>query len=181
MQIRVLKNGGQTEPYLHTKVLGSLAMALSQTHEQPLFAAQQMAEAITFYLYRHQDKKNIVSSDEIYLMIQATLEATGCRQAAAAMREHRLTRQIKRRRIEVVGSPDEPQPISAWDKNRLTDWIARHYDLDALIARVIASAVEYKVLALDEYRVRKTLLRQLVAAQAEAFLDAQRHLDEVLA
>lgn len=180
MQIRVLKSGGQIEPYLHTKVLGTLAMALAQTHSQPLFAAQLMAEAITFYLYRHIDKKSLVSSDEIYLMIQAMLEATGCPVAAAALRQHRLTRQVKRSRIEVVGSPDEPEPVSRWDKNRLTDWIARHYDMQPLNARAIASAVEAKVLAMDEYRIRKSLLRQLIACQVEAFMDAQRHLDEVM-
>ena len=54
MQIRVIKTDGNTEPYLHTKVLGTFHHALAMADNAPLFAADQMAEAVTFYLYRHK-------------------------------------------------------------------------------------------------------------------------------
>ena len=61
MQIRILKSDGQTEPYLHTKVLGSFNHALTHAGDC-LYAAEQMAEAVTFYLYR-QIRHGTISTD----------------------------------------------------------------------------------------------------------------------
>ncbi len=67
MQIRILKSDGHIEPYLHTKVLGSFNQAMAGMGDC-LYAAEQMAEAVTFYLYR-QVRHGTLSADDIHQMI----------------------------------------------------------------------------------------------------------------
>jgi hypothetical protein len=72
MKIRVLKSDGTVEPYLHTKVLGTFHNALTAVDENDLTAAEQLAEAVTFYLYR-ADGSHTISVDQIHLLIQSAL------------------------------------------------------------------------------------------------------------
>ncbi len=178
MQIRVLKADGQTEPYLHTKVLGTFHHALTAVGDAPLFAADQMAEAVTFYLYRQKESGQI-AADAIHLMIESVLSATGFANAADALNHYRLTRRLKRRRIEVLADPDDHEPTAEWNKSRLAASLSRNGDIDALTARAIAAAVEEKVIAMNITRLRKSLLRQLIAGDVESYLDARRQLDAV--
>lgn len=177
MQICVRKTDRQTEPYLHTKVLGTFHNALATVSDTTLFAAEQMAEAVTFYLYRHKPN-GPVGTDEIHRMIESVLTATGFEQAADALNRHRLTRCLKRRRIEVLSDADEDGQSSAeWSKTRLAESLMRTHQVDALAARAIAGAVEEKVQAMNITRIRKSLLRQLVLADMESFLEAGRQLE----
>ena len=124
MQLKVVKVDGNLERYLHTKVIGTFNNALALVDEPNIFAAEQFAEAITFYLYRERGVLS-VTSDEIHLMIQAVLTATGYENAARALNEHRLNRQLKRGRIEVVDGGnesnqyDEPVRMCLWNKSRI--------------------------------------------------------------
>ena len=84
MQLKVIKADSSIERYLHTKVIGTLSNALALIDQPNVFAAEQFAEAITFYLYR---KRGVVkvASDEIHLMVQSALTATGYENAARAL------------------------------------------------------------------------------------------------
>lgn len=176
MQIRVIKADGQVEPYLHTKVLRTFHNALAQAGDVTLFAAEQMAEAVTYYLYR-QKPNSTLTVDEIHLMIQSVLSATGFVYAAEALNRHRLRRQLNRRRIEIVGdTPDADQP-NIWSKSRLAASIVRDYGTDMLTARAIATSVEEKVLVMNVTRLRKALLRQLILNDLDTLLEARRQLE----
>ena len=180
MQLKVVKADGCLEKYLHTKVIGTFSNALALIDQPNVFAAEQFAEAITFYLYRRRGVVT-VTSDEIHLMIQAVLTATGYENAARALNEHRLNRQLKRGRIEVVdghesGSGNETRRMCLWNKSRIAGDLIRKDKIDRNMARAIASSVEEKVLNLGMTRIRRSLIAELVAADTDAMLKVQKQL-----
>ncbi|HIJ67281.1 MAG TPA: hypothetical protein HPP87_00015 [Planctomycetes bacterium] len=180
MQLKVKKADGSIEQYLHTKVIGTFSNALALIEEPNVFAAEQFADAITFYLYRRRGVFT-VSTDEIHLMAQAVLSATGYENAARALNEHRLNRRMKRGRIEVVDgyeadSGNEPAGLCRWNKTRIVENLVGKDKIDRNMARAIASSVEQKVLNLGMTRIRRSLIAELVAADTEAFLIVSKQL-----
>ncbi|MBE0534426.1 MAG: hypothetical protein IH624_02070 [Phycisphaerae bacterium] len=180
MQLKVIKSDGGLEEYLHTKIIGTVSNALGLVDDMNIFAAEQFAEAITFYLYRKRRQPRI-SSEEIHLMVLAVLAATGYEHASRALKEHRLSRKLKRNRIEVIdgdvpGASYEGQTTSRWDKSRIVADLVRLEKIDRQIARAIAASVEEKVLNLNLARVPGPLVRQLVLTDTEAMLAAHRQL-----
>jgi transcriptional regulator NrdR family protein len=178
MQIRIVKADGAIEPYLHTKVLGTFHNALSHVGTGDLEAAEQMAEAVTFYLYR-QIRRGTLNTDQIHQMVVDVLTSTGHADAAEALGDYRLSRRLQRRRIDVVGEvTDTPgwAVTTQWNKSRIVSELMASHNMDRLMARAIASAVEEKLLKMGVLRVRKSLIHQLVVADMESLLDADRQL-----
>lgn len=175
MRIRVMKTDRTIEPYLHTKVLGSFHHALSAAGHPDLYAAEQMAEAVTFYLY-NQPNTRTVTTDEIHLMVQAVLRDTGFTEAAGALNEHRISRKLQRRRIEVIEDEPDPVGLSAWSKSAIVETLMKRYHLNRPLARVIAGSVEEKVIRMGISRIRKTLIRELIDAETETMLRAEEQL-----
>jgi transcriptional regulator NrdR family protein len=180
MQLKVVKADGSVEQYLHTKVIGTFSNALALIDQTNVFAAEQFAEAITFYLYR---KRGVVTvtSNEIHLMAQAVLTATGYENAARALNEHRLNRQLKRGRIEVIDgdeptAQDDAMRLCQWNKSRIVKDLIRKDKIDRNLARAIASSVEEKVLNLGMTRIRRSLIAELVAADTDVLLQVQKQL-----
>ena len=177
-QLKVVKSDGSIEEYIHTKVMGSFSNALAAVDEPSVFAAEQFAEVITFYLYERKDS-HIVSSDEIHLMVHSVLTATGYEHAALALKEHRLSRNIKRKRIEVInngnGKEERTDISSQWDKSRIVGNLIED-NIDRHIARAIASAVEERVLRMGMSRVPCSLIEQLVAVDTDLMLQAEGQL-----
>lgn len=182
MQLKVIKTDGTTEEYLHTKVLGSFSNALALIDQANVFAAEQFAEAITYYLYQKRGADTI-TSDEIHLMIQAVLSATGYENAARSLNEYQLNRKLQRARIEVVHNSyeqydDTELMIGRWNKSKIVEDLVRKDHLDLHVARAIASTVEQKVLNLGMTKVKCSLIKQLVLADTDAILKAQEQLLE---
>lgn len=178
MQIQILKSDGSTEPYLHTKVLGSLNHALAHIGSEDLYAAEQMAEAVTFYLYR-QVRRGTLGTDDIHQMILGILRSTGYGPAAEALDEYRLRRKLQRRRIEVVDDAQrhhQSTAIQPWDKTHIVKNLMNRHNVDHFLARAIASAVEEKILNMGVTKVRTSLIHHLVVADTEAMLDAHCQL-----
>ncbi|MHC4552986.1 MAG: hypothetical protein ACYSUT_09525 [Planctomycetota bacterium] len=181
MQIRILKSDGAIEPYLHTKVLGSFHHALALVGCESLYAAEQMAEAVTFYLYR-QVSHGTLNTDQIHQMVTDVLESTGYGHAAEALSDHRRTRKLKRRRIEVIADVEQNPQMTVstqWDKTRIVYDLVAGGSMDRMLARAVASAVEEKILSMGVTRVRKSLVHQLVIADTESLMDAHRQLATV--
>lgn len=180
MRVRVLKTDGTAEPYLHTKVLGTFHRALSAVGQSNLFAAEQMAQAVTYYLHSRPSART-VTSDEIHLMILAVLEDTGHQAAAEALTQHRIGRKLLRKRIVVVEeSPDEEPSAAAWSKSAIVEHLIRRCHLNRPLARVIAGQVEEKVFRMEMLRIRKGLIRQLVDNETEGMLRADEQLNITL-
>ncbi len=178
MQIRISKSDGSLEPYLHTKVLGSFHHALPLSEGDYLYEAEQMAEAVTYYLYR-QVRRGTLSTDDIHQMIMEVLHSTGHHQAAANLNEHRLKRKLQRKRIEVVDDiqcKGETALGNHWNKAYIVNDLVSQRSVDRFLARAIASAVEEKILRMAAAKVRKNLIHQLVIAETESMLDAHRQL-----
>lgn len=177
MQLKVMKSDGTIEKYKHTKVLGSLNNALVMTDQANVFAAEQFAEAITYYFYKEKEAA-VISTDEIHLMVQSVLAATGYENAAAAINEHRLTRRMKRNRIDVVCSNGRTsgQPWERWDKSRIVQKLVYEDGLETDLARTIASCVEEKVLNLGVSRVSTRLIGELVDTERAAMQFAEEQL-----
>ncbi len=181
MQIRILKSDGTIEPYLHTKVLGTFHHALALVGSESLYAAEQMAEAVTFYLYR-QVSCGTLNTDQIHQMVIDVLTSTGYAGAGEALGNHRLTRKLKRKRIDVVADVKQNPHMMVstnWNKTRIAGDLMNTHNVDRLLARAIASAVEEKILNLGVSKVRKSLIHQLVLSDMESMLDAHRQLATV--
>jgi len=176
MRIRVMKTDGTAEPYLHTKVLGTFHHALSESGEPNLYAAEQMAQAVTYYLYS-QPHSRTVTTDEIHLMIQSVLCDTGHILAAEALNQHRNQRKLQRRRIEVVeDTPDDNAAAVPWSKSAIVEHLVSRYHLRRSLARVIAGQVEETIFRMEIFRIRKGLIRHLVETETEAMLQAEEQL-----
>lgn len=182
MKIEVLKSESVVEPYLHTKVLGTFHNALASVHDYDLTTAEQMAEAVTFYLYR-ADHTSSITSDQIHLLIQSVLTATGYEQAAENLNAHRMQRKLQRRRIVVVkpGLNENDEPCyESWTKTKIVRDLLETKTMDQLTARAIAGAVEEKVLKMGVMRIRSSLIRELVLEDTESILRAEKQLQASL-
>ena len=177
-KLKVIKADGSTEQYLHTKVIGSFNYALGLIDQPNVFAAEQFAEAVTFHLYKEK-QVHTVTSEEILLMIQAILNATGYENAAAALREYHLNRKLKRRRIEVVKKTqdDNEHVASQWNKSIIADGLVKKNGFPRQLARAIASSVEQKALNLGITRVPASLVKQLVLIDMETTIQAEKQLE----
>ena len=183
MRIRVVKSDASVEPYLYTKILGTFHNALSCVNDDNLFAAEQMAEAVTYYLYQNKNSSTI-TTDELHLMVISVLNSTGFASAAGALRQHRLGRKLARRRIEFVypsASTGDAEPdVSPWNKSCIVEGLVRNHHVDRLLARTIAASVEEKVLRLGLTRVHCLLIEHLVASDTEAMSRAHSQLQAAL-
>ena len=196
----VVKTDGTKEPYLHTKVIGSIANALGAAGQSDITAAQELAEAVTFFLYRNATNRAI-SASEILSVIETVLAGTGFEEAVVALSEHHFERKLKRCRIEVVrGRPASTRPLvgrgghsgpsdadnlytdhseqtrSRWNKSRIVEYLVTKHHLHRPIARTVASMVEEKVFNMGLLVVPAGLVKQLVLNDAAAVLRAQNQL-----
>jgi hypothetical protein len=183
VQLKVIKSDGAIEEYLHTKVLGTFSNALALIDQPNVFAAEQFAEAITFYLYQKRGAET-VTGDEIHLMVQAVLTATGYENAAKALNEYQLNRKLQRSRIEVVENgndefDDTALTVDRWSKSKIVKDLMRKNHFDLHIARAVASTVEEKVLNLGMTKIKRSLIKQIVLADMDMILKAQKQLQAV--
>lgn len=163
---------------MHTKVLGTFHNALSTcpNGDSNLFISEQMAEAVTFYLYSKQKSKS-VTTDEIYLMILAVLKDTGHAAAAEALNHHRSQRRLQRKRIEVISDhqSDDSHGLP-WNKSTIVFNLVSRQNINRSLARAIAGSVEDKVLKMGLSKVRTSLVGELVQADTECMLRAEQQL-----
>ena len=187
-KLTVVKTDGTKEPYLHTKVIGSIANALGAAGQPDITAAQELAEAVTFFLYRNATNRAI-STSEILSVIETVLAGTGFEEAAVALSEHHFGRKLKRCRIEVARGrhsglsntdnlyTDHPEQVkSRWNKSRIVEYLVTKHHLHRPIARTIASMVEEKVFNMGLPVVPVDLVEQLVLNDTAAVLRAQNQL-----
>jgi transcriptional regulator NrdR family protein len=191
-KLTVVKADGTREEYLHTKVIGSIANALSSTGKPDIYAAQEITDAVTFFLYQTVQPGTAqisISTNEILSIIKTVLADTGFEEAAIAISEHHFERKLNRCRVEVAhGRSDElsdaselytdhsAQARSKWDKSRVVEYLAAKHRLNRQTARTIASMVEEKVFNLGLPIIPAGLVKQLVLNDAAAVLRAQNQL-----
>jgi len=190
-QLRVIKADGTTEAYLHTKVIGAINNALSAAGRPDVSLAEDLAEVVTYYVYRKPDGRTI-SSNEIFSIVKAVLDATDNGEAAAALSEHALERRLKRARTEVLtvdvrnfadverlSKTKRPLARTPWDKTRIVQDLTDKSGLAYQTARVVASMVEERIFNLGMSTVPQSLVKQLVLGETAAMLRAQRELQTV--
>jgi transcriptional regulator NrdR family protein len=188
MQLKVIKTDGSVEEYLHTKIIGTISTALSAIGRPDIYVAEELAEAVTFYLYKRQHRRTATSS-EIFSIIKAVLTATRHEEAAVALSEHHFERRLKRSRIEVMSIDIEKladaeqlcktgqlDDKSLWDKAKIVSNLMEKNDVSRQTARMIASMVEEKIFNMGLTLVPASLIKQLVLGDAAAVLRAQRQL-----
>ena len=187
-QLKVKKQDGAIEEYLHTKVMGTISNALASVGEADTFIAEQLAEVVTYYLYQKPSRRNVTTS-EVFSIIKAVLTATGHDQAAILLSESNFERRIKRSRIQVASIDvqeltdaemlvrgDEIDGKCRWDKSVIVRGLATKHGIDKQTARAIASMVEEKVFRMGMTLVPASLVKQLVLGDAAAVLRAQEQL-----
>lgn len=190
-RLKVIKEDGSVEEYLHTKVLGTISNALTSVGRGDIYAAEQLAEVVTYYLYHGRERRQVTSS-EILSIVKVVLTSTNYEDAAVAVEDHHLGRRLKRARIEVVpvdvreltdaqalaqGSGFEPR--SRWDKSRIVGDVVAEHGVSQQTARAIASMVEDKIFSMGVTRVPVSLLRQLVLGDTAVVMNAERELQAV--
>jgi len=190
-RLRVIKEDGSVEEYLHTKVLGAISNALGSVDQADIYIAEQLAEVVTYFVY-HQNGRREISSSEILSIIKVVLTATNYEDAAIAFDEHHLFRKLKRSRVEVVpvnvreltdarllNRADQSESRARWDKSRIVEDLVTEYAVGQQTARMIASMVEEKIFNMGMTLVPLSLLKQLVLGDTATVLDAERQLQAV--
>ncbi len=190
-QLQVIKTDGTTEEYIHTKVVGAINNALSAAGRPDMAMAEDLAEVVTFYLYRKQDQRE-VSSSEILSMIKAVLVSTGFEAAAVALGEHAIGRRLHRSRTEILAvdvqdfadverlyRTRQPPERIPWDKGRIIEELTGESGLSRQTARVVAAMVEERIFNMGMTLVPQSLLRQLVLGETATVLRAQHDLQTV--
>ena len=191
MQLKVIKTDGGVEQYLHTKIIGSISNALSETGRPDIAVAEELSEVVTYFLYNRKNRRTVTSS-EILSIIKAVLTATKYEDAAAALSERHFERKIKRSRIEVVSIDveeladaellcrnEKTNHRSRWDKSRIVKGLVEKHGVSKQTARTIASMVEEKIFNMGLTQVPSSLIKQLVLGDTAAVLRAQRQLQTV--
>lgn len=187
-QLKVKKQDGTIEQYLHTKVMGTISNALAAVDEADIFVAEQLAEVVTYYLYQKPRRREVTSS-EIFSIIKAVLTATGRDNVAIALNEYSFERRIKRSRVQVA-SIDVKELTDAemlarnaefhakcrWDKSVIARDLVEEHGIDPQVARAIASMVEEKIFRMGMTLVPASLIKQLVLGDTAAVLKAQEQL-----
>ena len=190
-QLKVIKEDGTVEEYLHTKVMGTISNALASAGQADMYVAEQLAEVVTYFLYHRQGNRDATSS-EIFSMIKAVLTATQYDDAAIALTENHFQRRLKRSRTQVVlidiqqltdaellTRSEEIDGKSRWDKSRIVRDLVTEHDIRRQTARTIASMVEEKIFRIGITLVPGSLIKQLVLGDAAAILRAQQQLQAV--
>lgn len=190
-QLRITKADGTTEAYLHTKVIGTINNALAAVDQADAAVSEDLAEAVTFYLYNKPGRRTVGSS-EVFAMIKAVLTATGNEDAALALSKHALERRLRRARTEVLaidmrefsdaqrlGQTQQPPARAPWDKARIVHDLTTRCGVQRQTARTVASIVEERIFRMDITMVPLSLIRQLVLGEAAAMLRAERELQSV--
>jgi hypothetical protein len=172
MQIQVTKLDGSMEPYLHTKVFGTLHRAMAAEANDCLETAQLLSDAVTYFLYGRSEQGTL-TTDQIHQMVMTVLEGAGFCLAAEYLNAHRLNRRLDRRRIEVIDGYE-----TEWDKGCIIRDLMDQYNIGRPLARAIAGSVEETVLRMGVSRLRKGMIRHLVMADMENMLDAHRQLNQ---
>jgi hypothetical protein len=113
------------------------------------------------------------------------LNETGYPDAAAALTEHRMFRNIRRSRIEVLhdhytAKASNTPNTSRWNKIKIITDLTQKYDLDRKLARVIAASVEEKVLNLGMTQIHSNLVEQLVIAETNIMVRAEQQLEPAI-
>ena len=189
--LTVQKSDGSTEKYLYTKVIGTISKALEKAGCADVYLSEQLAEAVTYYLYNQQDSHN-VTSGEILSIIKAVLSSTGFDSAAVALSEYHLERRLKRSRLEVVhadaqeladsavqGQSEQDEQRFPWDKSRIIEDLVTEQCLDRQMARAVAGFVEEAVFSMGISSVPSGLIKQLVLNQTALVLRAEQQLQMV--
>lgn len=190
-QLKVIKEDGSIEEYLHTKVMGTISNALASIDQADMYLAEQLAEVVTYYLYHRQDRRDVTSS-EIFSIIKAVLTATGHEEAAIALSEYHFERRVKRSRIQVasvdvrelmdaemLARADDTDGKCRWDKSIIVRGLAAKHGIPQQTARTIASMVEEKIFRMGVTVVPASLVKQIVLGDAAAILRAQEQLQTV--
>ena len=190
-QLQVTKADGTVEEYLHTKVIGTISNALVAIGQPDIRIAEELAEVVTYYLYR-KDTGHPVASSEIFSIIKAVLSSTGYEEAAIALTDFHFQRKLKRSRIEVVAvdmreladaemlcEAEQDGSRSRWDKGRIVEDLVTKHSFPRQTARTIASMVEEKIFNMGLTVVPASLIKQLVLSDTAAMLRAQRQLQTV--
>ena len=191
LRVTVVKRDGTKEEYLYTKVVGAIVNALGATGQADIAVAEELAEAVTFFLH-NTDGRRSVSSSEILSIIETVLAGTDYVQEAIALSEHHFERKLWRSRVEVVSGKSgglvdaeglykdgKKQVRSRWDKTLIVEDLMGRRGLDRQTARTIASMVEEKVFNMGLTVVPAGIVEQLVLNDAEAILKAQQQLQTV--
>jgi hypothetical protein len=190
-QLQVSKADGTTEEYIHTKVVGTINNALSATGRPDIAMAEDLAEVVTYYLYRKQDQRQ-VSTSEILSMIKVVLTSTGYEAAAVALGEHAVGRRLKRARTEVLAvdvfdfadvrrlnQAKQSPARMPWDKSRIVHDLMVESGIPLQTARAVASTVEERVFNLGMTLVPRSLIKQLMLGEAATMLQAQQELQRI--
>lgn len=191
-QLRVTKVDGTTEEYIHTKVIGTINNALAAAGRPDIAMAEDLAEVVTYYLYKKQDQR-LVSTSEILSMIKAVLTSTGYESAALALGEHSIGRRMKRVRTEVMAvdvlefadverltRTKQPPARMPWDKGRIVHDLTAESGVPLQTARAVASAAEERVFNMGMTVVPRSLIKQIVLGEAATMLHAQQELQAIL-
>ena len=189
MQLKVTKADSSIEEYSHTKLIATLSNALGSVSQEDVFVAEQLAEALTFFLYHNYSSHCMITSNEILSMAKAVLVSTGYDKAAMMLSEHHHMRNLCRSRIDVVKMDvrnlSDAAELAAlrrnglaqqWNKSKIIAGLVAEQGLDYSMARVVASMVEDRIINSRLRCVSCSLIKQLVLSDTLTVLEGTEQL-----
>ena len=186
-QLIVTKADSTCEPYMHTKIIGTIFNALACTAQPDTFMAQNLAEVVTYYIYSSLNEK-FIASNLIFSIIKATLASADYQHAAAALEDHHCRRKIRRSRtfvapVDISRFSDASVLCSGenfssipWEKGTIVSDLMRKQKINRQTARTIASMVEEKIFQMALTLVPTSLINQLVWADTAKVTRAHAQL-----
>ncbi len=191
-QLKVIKTDGSLEDYFHTKVLGAVSHAMSTAGDVDIDAVENLADVVTYFIYRQSDGRHSIRTGEIFSIIQACLTVSQYYAAAAAFSEYQFRRRLKRCRVEVVDfdledladaqafcDADKSIARLPWNKSIIAKYLVEKHQLNWQTARMVASMVEERVFGMGISVVPSSLTKQIVLGDAAAVLHAEHQLETV--
>ncbi len=163
----ILKADGVMDPFSTAKVLRCLESALANV-EAPDSIARPLAEAVAIHVQRRGDA-GVPSTKRLFESVCVVLAETGHADAADRLRAHRRARLRLRASTRVLSGSAPGGAGGAWSKSRLVGSVQRRHGLSRETARVIAAAVEHKVLTLGYRAVSDVLVALMVRHELAAW------------
>jgi hypothetical protein len=166
----VRKRDGAIEPFAKSKIADCLQAVLATSGEGSKDVASDLADAVSAFVAATR-REHPYRSSQVAALLRRVLQETGHPRAAELLGQHARERDRMRRSVSVLAWKASVGRIvpRRWNKTVLTNRLQKEFDLEYVVARMIAARVERTVLTLDMRHVTGGLVRELASNELMAW------------
>lgn len=165
--ILVRKRDGGREPFQVAKVRRGLAVAMRECQYDERFA-DSLARAVALHVEGWRDR-HLPTTEYIFRCVRTVLKETGLVDVARQISLHRRCRAQRRRTVQVLDLRDRQRTARPWRKTDVARTFEIHHGLAPETSRILAAAVEERVLSLNYEVLTAALVDELVRSELLAW------------